>query len=245
LYPFYINSVPALYAGGFQSYADDGVEFGNLVYIGPSPAFVVLSFCPWIIYRARKRMLSKSISTLLEKLLDPVFGLFGSSENMTAVDDTSLALTRPIIHCIWRLLKIIYVTILTVVLGILGLMFLWSINFWGSPMLSTVVYVYKAYLRHEADPSKSCFLMPCSPQSIKDEDQVWSLFAGLFSFVASEVIMPMYKEFQRRSGEEKEFVESVEGAFRQDRDRRSAPEHATGIHDAVEPADLRRRATGP
>jgi hypothetical protein len=91
LYPFYINSVPALYASGFQSYEDDGaVEFGNLVYIGPSPAFVVLSICQWIIYRERKRMLSKSISTLLERLLDPVFGLFGSSENKTSVDDTSM-----------------------------------------------------------------------------------------------------------------------------------------------------------
>jgi len=170
---------------GFQSYEDDGaVEFGNLVYIGPSPAFVVLSVCPWIIYRERKRMLSKSISTLLERLLDPVFGLFGSSENKTSVDDNSMALTRLVIHYIWRLLKIIYVTTVTIVLGVLSLMFLWSINFWGSPMLSTVFYVYKAYLRHEADPSMSCFLMPCSPQSIKDEDQIWSLFAGLFSFVA-------------------------------------------------------------
>jgi hypothetical protein len=212
---------------------------------------VVLSVCPWIIYRERKRMLSKSISTLLERLLDPVFGLFGSSENKTSVDDTSMdgtsmaLTTRLVIHYIWRLLKIIYVTTVTVVLGVLSLMFLWSINFWGSPMLSTVCYVYKAYLRHEADPSMSCFLMPCSPQSIKDEDQIWSLFVGLFSFVACEVVIPIYNEFQRRSGEEKEFVESVEGAFRQDRDRRSAPEHTTGIDDAVELAELRRRATGP
>jgi hypothetical protein len=248
LFPFYINHVPAMYMSGLQLYQDaGGPGIYNMLLIGTAPAFAVLSYCPWIVYRDRKMMLSKSMSTLLEHILDPYLDLFRSPEEKktpsdhTLVDGTSRTLTH---HC-RRLPRMIYVTAMTVVNMILGFMFSWSVAFWGLWVVNPGLYIYKAYLRHDADPSMSCFLMPCSPQSIKDEDQVWSVFAGLFSFVACEVIVPAYKEFKRRSREEKEFVKSVEGALKQDRERRSVPEHTSGVDDAVELAELRRRATGP
>jgi hypothetical protein len=40
--------------------------------------------------------------------------------------------------------------------------------------------------------SESCFFMPCASQSISDEDQLYSLFAGLAIFLAFEVGAPFY-----------------------------------------------------
>jgi hypothetical protein len=191
-------------------------------------------------------MLSKSISTLLEKLLDPFLRLFRSSEDETSGDQVSSdRIPRTSMQLIRLFLKnAVHIPALAVVLCILGVMFLGGVGYLLLPPLNILIYVYRAYFRRTSDPSMSCFFMPCSPQSIKDEDQVWSLFAGLFSFLACEAIIPVYKELRRRSREEKEFAESVSGAFKR-REGRSVPEHTSGVDGAVELAELRRRATGP
>ena len=45
-----------------------------------------------------------------------------------------------------------------------------------------ISYVLEAYVARNINISGSCFFKPCAPQSIKDGDQLFSLFAGLCLF---------------------------------------------------------------
>jgi hypothetical protein len=66
-----------------------------------------------------------------------------------------------------------------------------------------ITYVFKAYLGRSADRSKSCFFMPCAPQSILDEDKLQTLVAGsalFFAFDFFPVVIPKIKA--RYIGEE-------------------------------------------
>jgi len=57
--------------------------------------------------------------------------------------------------------------------------------------------------------------MPCSPQSVKDEDQIYALLAGVFLFVGLEVFPPAFKRLRRWYTDNLLFVQMVEGALRQ------------------------------
>jgi hypothetical protein len=46
--------------------------------------------------------------------------------------------------------------------------------------------------------SQSCFFMPCTTQSIKDEDQMYSLIGGALLFLCLEVLVPLYKRLKER-----------------------------------------------
>jgi hypothetical protein len=164
-----------------------------------------------------------------------------STDWMHPVVGTSTHSMRPVGR-LRSLLRITHVITVATVLLALWFMFMLGIASLNLLFINSVEYVYKAYLQRDTDHSMSSFFMPCSPQSIKDEDRVWSVFAGLFSLLACEVIIPVYKEFQRRRPrEEKTFVDSVESAIRQGQGGR----YTSGADDVVELTDLRRRETGP
>ncbi|KAF8846821.1 hypothetical protein BDZ45DRAFT_699692 [Acephala macrosclerotiorum] len=86
-------------------------------------------------------------------------------------------------------------------------------------------YVWDGYLRRNSESwiTESCYFMPCSPQSIKDEDQPYALLAGVFLFVGFEAAPPLFKYLQRRYRENRRFVQMVEGALRQFEMRRIGP----------------------
>jgi hypothetical protein len=93
---------------------------------------------------------------------------------------------------------------------------MWIVNIPGS----IVVYVFKAYLRLGSNVSESCFFMPCAPQSIKEEGQLYPLLVGLFSLFAFEILPPIFGELRQRYRENRLFVQDVQGRLRQFQMRR-------------------------
>ncbi|KAH6700672.1 hypothetical protein BKA61DRAFT_582636 [Leptodontidium sp. MPI-SDFR-AT-0119] len=83
--------------------------------------------------------------------------------------------------------------------------------------VGTVVgsYIWEAYFRRNRNAwiSESCFFMPCAPQSIKEDDQIYPLIASVLLFVGLEVAPVALKNLRRRYGENRAFLRVVEGAF--------------------------------
>jgi hypothetical protein len=76
--------------------------------------------------------------------------------------------------------------------------------------ISVVVYIFKGYLHLGSEVSESCFFMPCTPQSISDEDQIYALLAGLFSLVGFELLPPVLRKLQEKNRDQRLFEEDVE-----------------------------------
>jgi hypothetical protein len=93
-------------------------------------------------------------------------------------------------------------------------------------------YTFRAYATRSVKASKSCFFMPCAPQSIKEEDQVFALFAGLLLFVGWEVLPVLTKQFKKRYRYRKEFVQDVENRMRQLQMRRLLMRRSSGDENA-------------
>jgi hypothetical protein len=74
-----------------------------------------------------------------------------------------------------------------------------------------VSYIWNGYFRRNPETriSESCFFMPCSPQSIKDEDQIYSLLAGIFLFVGLEVFPPAFRRLRQWYRDNRLFVQMV------------------------------------
>jgi hypothetical protein len=88
---------------------------------------------------------------------------------------------------------------------------MWIMFFPGS----AVVYDFKEYLHLGSNVSESCFFMPCAPQSISDEDQMYALLAGLFCLFGFEVLPPLFKEMRKRYKDRRSFVREVEARMRE------------------------------
>jgi hypothetical protein len=50
-----------------------------------------------------------------------------------------------------------------------------------------MMYGFECYLNRHFERSQFCFIMPCAPQPIPEEDQKAALFAGLFLFVMQKL----------------------------------------------------------
>jgi hypothetical protein len=81
-------------------------------------------------------------------------------------------------------------------------------------------YAVRAYMTRGVKASESCFFMPCAPQSIKEEDQLFALIAGLLLFVGWEILPVVRYEFKKRYRDRKAFVQDVELRMRQLQTRR-------------------------
>jgi hypothetical protein len=162
----------------------------------------------------------------------------------TAVETVIRTLPYLIREITWLLLALVYIAggkaLVLCRLTSLGLCVL---GFAGSIELIVIVFYYSAayfvlaYFRVGSSPSKSCFFMPCSPQSIREEDQLWALFAGLFSFMVCEIIGPGYKSAKDVRKKRRVFVQEVEARLRES--RRAETSGATELTGVV------RRTTGP
>ncbi|KAJ5964799.1 uncharacterized protein N7479_004675 [Penicillium vulpinum] len=75
-------------------------------------------------------------------------------------------------------------------------------------------YAFVAYVTRSVKASQSCFFMPCAPQSINEEDQLFALFAGLLVFIGWEIIPIIVKEFRKRYRDRREFVRDMEERMR-------------------------------
>jgi len=85
------------------------------------------------------------------------------------------------------------------------------------PIIGSAFYVWEGYFHRnpKTQVSESCFFMPCSPQSIKDDDQIYALLAGVFLFVGLEGLPPAFKYLRRRYRETRRFVQLVERTLRE------------------------------
>ena len=85
-------------------------------------------------------------------------------------------------------------------------------------------YVFKAYPLRRIDPSRSCFFMPCAPQSISDSDQAGPLFVGLILFVGGDVILPIYLHRWMRQREANALQQRYQSVSQRDQSaRRTIP----------------------
>ncbi|KAJ5473497.1 hypothetical protein N7475_003063 [Penicillium sp. IBT 31633x] len=75
-------------------------------------------------------------------------------------------------------------------------------------------YVIKAYLVRSVKRSQSCVFMPCAPQSINEEDQLFALFAGLLLFLGWEILPVLVRGFKKRYRDRQEFVQHMEERMR-------------------------------
>jgi hypothetical protein len=100
----------------------------------------------------------------------------------------------------------------------------------------SVFYIWKGYFRRSPETwiSESCFFMPCSPQSIKDEDQIYALLAGIFLFVGLEAFPPAFKRLRQWYRDNRLFVQMVEDALRQFEMRR----RGTATSEAIDLEDV-------
>ena len=100
----------------------------------------------------------------------------------------------------------------------------------------SVSYIWKGYFRRSSETriSQSCIFMPCSPQSIKDEDQIYALLAGIFLFVGLEVFPPAFRRLRQWYRDNRLFVQMVEGALRQFEMRR----RGTATSEAIDLEDV-------
>ncbi|KAJ5788244.1 hypothetical protein N7457_003234 [Penicillium paradoxum] len=76
-------------------------------------------------------------------------------------------------------------------------------------------YVVMTYVARSVKASQSCFFMPCAPQSINEEDQLFALFAGLLMFLGWEIIPVLVKGFRKRYRDRQESIEHMEERMRQ------------------------------
>ena len=101
---------------------------------------------------------------------------------------------------------------------------------------SALFYIWDVCYRRSSETmiSESCFFMPCSPQSIKDEDQIYALLAGIFLCVGLEVFPPAFRRLRQWYRDNRLFVQMVEGALRQFEMRRrgTATSEAIDLEDA-------------
>jgi hypothetical protein len=81
-------------------------------------------------------------------------------------------------------------------------------------------YLCTVYLRNAQKSAFStrCVFMPCAPQSIKDDDQLYSLLAGTFLTVGLEIVWPAFNWVKKNS--DREFVRMVKALWIQLRHRR-------------------------
>jgi hypothetical protein len=206
------SSVPALYWHGI-----DDPEHRYHVFLAGSTAIYIIPLSVFLIYSRDIPLLPKLVSDTLENAI-PWAALWQKLE-IVWIGWCALGFPLGIISLImadisdnynWAFglagfLPFVAMALVFILPGywILGLGFF------------VTSYVFKAYVTRSVKASKSCFFMPCAPQSIKEEDQLFALFAGLSLFVGWEVLPVLTKQFKKRYRDRKEFVQDVENRMRQ------------------------------
>ena len=72
-------------------------------------------------------------------------------------------------------------------------------------------HICDAYIFRSSKASESCFFMPCAPQTMKDEDQLFALFAAVFAFVMCEILPVVLEQLKKRFRDREELMKMLKG----------------------------------
>ena len=212
--------VPALYWYGIHSGAFDL----NLVVAAGTP-YYIMPFSVWLLSYMDISLLP-SVFTVLprrawNRLLRPMLS--------KAIASRMAVKAARLLACVSLFMVSISIIMIDVTedsrwcIGLLPLApFLFVLLLLAVPLVwlimvgcASVWYAFVAYVTHSVKASHSCFFMPCAPQSINEEDQLFALFASLLLFVGWEVIPIVVKEFRKRYRDRQEFVRDMEERMRE------------------------------
>lgn len=212
-------NVPALYWYGMHSGAYDL----NLAVATGTP-YYIMPFSVWLLSYMDIPLLPSVVTGLLRRawnrLLRPVFSKVIASRMVVKV--------ARLLACVSLFMVSISIIMIDVTedsrwcIGLLPLApFLLVLLLLAAPLFWFITvgcasgwYAFVAYVTRSVKASHSCFFMPCAPQSINEEDQLFALFASLLLFVGWEVIPIVVKEFRKRYRDRQEFVRDMEERMR-------------------------------
>jgi hypothetical protein len=212
-----INSFPALYWKGMR---EDTHSTVIKLYVTATP---ILLIAPAVGY------LYKEYDSIFPRRLKTIFTII---KEVAVSDAADLALTLYILLSLVTLLVSVLLSLVkndeAYLWGMAPFLLLFSpIILVSGPIAclvlipgNTIVYIFEGYLGLGSNASESCFFMPCAPQTIKEEDQLYALLAGLFA-LGYELALPLYKKLRQGYRERRLFVQDVEGRLRQFEMRRT------------------------
>lgn len=213
-------NVPALYWYGMHSGAYDL----NLVVAAGTP-YYIMPFSVWLLSYMDISLLPSVFTVLLRRawnrLLRPVLSKVIASRMVVKAARLSACMSLFMV-----LISIIMIDVTEDSRWCIGLLplapFLLVLLLLAVPLVWLIMvgcvsgwYAFVAYVTHSVKASRSCFFMPCAPQSINEEDQLFALFASLLLFVGWEVIPIVVKEFRKRYRDRQEFVRDMEERMRE------------------------------
>lgn len=143
---------------------------------------------------------------LRSKSLGAVFGFYVIASIVTLVVSVRLCIDKDDIIYLWGMAPFFPLFLPLV----LFLPVVWMYYIPGS----IIAYIFKGYFLLGSSVSESCFFMPCAPQNMKDDDQLYALLAG-FVALGIEIAPPMIKRLRKEFRERRTFVQAVEGRLRQ------------------------------
>ncbi|KAJ5736779.1 uncharacterized protein N7483_001904 [Penicillium malachiteum] len=223
---FWLNpdtlDTPALYWYGMESFThEDLLRYAS--YTGYSSIPIVI----WLVYITMPAVLPKRAMDLINLTIEWVettdrlhnlVGIFGILSIITFVISIAMVSSTGSVNWMFGILPV----------GVFLFIFQFGLNFSRTvPMLClmsvlnagwylfiigtyAIVYVSKAYLSGSVERSKSCFFMPCAPQSITDEDQLQPLVVGLALLLGFDLLPVIWRKVKARYAERKEFVRDTE-----------------------------------
>lgn len=212
-------NVPALYWYGMHSGAYDL----NLVVAAGTP-YYIMPFSVWLLSYMDISLLPSVLTGLLrrawKRLLRPVF--------IKVITSRIVVKVARLLACVSLFMVSISIIMIDVTedsrwcIGLLPLApFFFVLLLLAVPLFWLITvgcasgwYAFVAYVTRSVKASHSCFFMPCAPQSINEEDQLFALFASLLLFVGWEVIPIVVKEFRKRYRDPQEFVQDMEERMR-------------------------------
>jgi hypothetical protein len=213
-----LNLFPALYWIGM------GDELHGITVMLAAATFILV-LAPLIgalVFQERNTLFPRWVKTTVSTIKEIVnsdaagmaFGLYVVFSFVTLVVSVILCISKNDEVYLWGMSPfLILFSPILLITGPMG----WLVVIPGS----IVVYLFKGYLHFGSNVSESCFFMQCAPQSIKEEDQLYALLAGLFA-LGYEIAPHAFKKLRDRYRERRLFFQQVEERLEQSEMRRRA-----------------------
>jgi len=208
-----IDFFPALYWKG-----TDNVLHAMLIVYSAGTSILLVAPSFWLVYALQQAVLPAGLVTMIKKVMSSPF-----NSPVIAIILKIYLLCSLLSFVVWSIVAQIssndawFWAAVPLLLPMVA--FAWTIAAPAMWMMfvpgSAVLYAFKGYLHMGSSVSESCFFMPCAPQSISDEDQMYALLAGLFCLFGFEVLPPLFKEMRKRYKDRRSFVREVEARMRE------------------------------
>jgi hypothetical protein len=214
--------LPALYYRGMDSTLHGFLFVGGA--FGPALLFPLIIECFWAIYRGLDPW---DVMSGLDVFGDAMDAMEKSNSKMLKYLTAAFAIASLISFIAFIILLCLKneagLFLMLPFLVLMSFMFpSLPVSFWVSvPLIGPGCYIWDGYFhrKSEAWVSESCFFMPCSPQSISDDDQMYALLAGIFLFLGLEIVPKVFKRVRRWYRDNIFLVQMVEGALAMRRER--------------------------